>query len=567
MTSHVLVLVDAEAIARVMARMHYEGVIAHTRFAHVQGLSFQALVNCPELVAVTEVEIKNTRAAELKLRLLLPFCTSPLDSTWRVTSTGVAQVDLRARLERPSSKPGVSTDDGQVVVDWTATQMADIQLLSEHGAEAEALRSAFLSFIHTFGGGTYTVTGQDSDVGEHLRILPLENGEGLMAVLSREGDEADVQPVDAACMPAYGQWSCVVPSETVVTQVVPSIVRHVRREVRRTVAPALSLSPEAAAPVVLASMSGPEADLRDLQVTLREGHLEVTATVGVPGVEDNIRTAYVRDGTESAVAPDQAAGGDQLDDVLGRRIHDVAADVLQKASLRLAAVPLLRGIEGGGHASAPPRVESRPSGLTYRGDVAPAAAAPPHASFSAFPHPASPSVTLNAGSSWAPAGRLTSYRWDFGDGSSVAFADQELSFMALHQYAAAGGYTVQLTVTDHRGGYATSSLDVHVGELALRSTPVGLGEGLRPLARGVMEGYVFAGATPVPGARVRASLGGSRVEAISDQAGRVVLRMPFEKERDDVEEARVAAASGGSRSHVTVEMPGLSPTELEVDWY
>jgi chitodextrinase len=88
------------------------------------------------------------------------------------------------------------------------------------------------------------------------------------------------------------------------------------------------------------------------------------------------------------------------------------------------------------------------------------AAADPVAGFTLSP--AEPSVgqlvTANASGSKATVGRtLTSFVWDFGDGSPVQSGQ-----MTLHTYNAAGSYVVVLTVTDSAGrkGTATQTLTV-----------------------------------------------------------------------------------------------------------
>src|SRR3712207_7552897 len=49
-----------------------------------------------------------------------------------------------------------------------------------------------------------------------------------------------------------------------------------------------------------------------------------------------------------------------------------------------------------------------------------------------------------------PDGRVTGHAWDFGDGRTGT------GVTASHTYAAAGTYTVRLTVTDDRGATATT---------------------------------------------------------------------------------------------------------------
>jgi PKD repeat protein len=90
----------------------------------------------------------------------------------------------------------------------------------------------------------------------------------------------------------------------------------------------------------------------------------------------------------------------------------------------------------------------------------------PTASF--FVTPSSPSVgqtvTLNASTSLAAPGHvITSYTWDFGDGSPIGGGQT-----TTHAYSAPGSYTVLLTTTDDVGrkGTTTQTISVGAGGLA-----------------------------------------------------------------------------------------------------
>ncbi|WP_448610939.1 PKD domain-containing protein [Geodermatophilus sp. URMC 60] len=63
--------------------------------------------------------------------------------------------------------------------------------------------------------------------------------------------------------------------------------------------------------------------------------------------------------------------------------------------------------------------------------------------------------TFSAAGSTDSDGRITGYRWDFGDGSAPAEGEQ-----VVHEYAAAGTYTVTLTVTDDDGATTTATRQV-----------------------------------------------------------------------------------------------------------
>lgn len=63
-------------------------------------------------------------------------------------------------------------------------------------------------------------------------------------------------------------------------------------------------------------------------------------------------------------------------------------------------------------------------------------------------------LTVDGSTSADSDGNIVSYAWDFGDGATAT------GVTATHDYAAAGRYTVTLTVTDDRGGVATKTMTV-----------------------------------------------------------------------------------------------------------
>ena len=92
----------------------------------------------------------------------------------------------------------------------------------------------------------------------------------------------------------------------------------------------------------------------------------------------------------------------------------------------------------------------------------------PTAAFSASPNPASTGQPVNfdaSGSSDPGGGGITSYAWDFGDGSSGA------GVTTSHAYGAAGTYTVQLTVTNAEGFSASTTHSVTVNAPAPTPAP------------------------------------------------------------------------------------------------
>ncbi len=74
--------------------------------------------------------------------------------------------------------------------------------------------------------------------------------------------------------------------------------------------------------------------------------------------------------------------------------------------------------------------------------------------------------SFDASASSDPDGSITSYAWDFGDGTTGT------GVTAAHSYTADGSYTVQLTVTDNQGATNTSSVVVTVAAPVVNQPPV-----------------------------------------------------------------------------------------------
>lgn len=129
----------------------------------------------------------------------------------------------------------------------------------------------------------------------------------------------------------------------------------------------------------------------------------------------------------------------------------------------------------------------------------------PTASFVATP--GGLTVALDATASADPDGTLTAYAWDFGDGATGT------GVTTSHPYAAAGDYTVTLTVTDDDGATAQTSRDVSV-----TTPPANAPFAVDGFARTVSNGWGVAdvgGTWTSTGTASRFSVGGS--------AGRVSL--------------------------------------------
>jgi len=166
----------------------------------------------------------------------------------------------------------------------------------------------------------------------------------------------------------------------------------------------------------------------------------IVGTVGSSGMSlyvDGVLAAQRTDTTSAA--PGQGywrIGGDNLSGWTSRPLSDyIAADIDEVAVYRtaLSAAAIAR------HNSV--------------GRTGPTANVPPTASFSSAV--SYRDLSVDAAGSSDSDGTITSYTWNFGDNSTAS------GITAAHAYAAAGSYTVRLTVTDNSGASTVTTRTVN----------------------------------------------------------------------------------------------------------
>ena len=94
-------------------------------------------------------------------------------------------------------------------------------------------------------------------------------------------------------------------------------------------------------------------------------------------------------------------------------------------------------------------------------------------------------VSFDAGSSTDSDGTVTSYQWDFGDGSTGT------GKTVTHTYSASGTYTVKLNVTDNNGAHNVSSLTLQVNPAPLIPLVAVYALSAAAVAAAIVGGLVF----------------------------------------------------------------------------
>ncbi len=137
-------------------------------------------------------------------------------------------------------------------------------------------------------------------------------------------------------------------------------------------------------------------------------------------------------------------------------------------------------------------------------------------------------VSFDATSSSDPDGTITSYLWDFGDGSTGSGVNTS------HSYSSPGTYTVKLTVTDNSGSTSSSTLTVTVqanpqsnGNVSLPLFYFGI---LAALIAAILAGGFFAFRRHrVTHAKLKIDL-----EAVKTEAGRIENQEFFQSVKDQL---------------------------------
>jgi PKD repeat protein len=153
-------------------------------------------------------------------------------------------------------------------------------------------------------------------------------------------------------------------------------------------------------------------------------------------------------------------------------------------------------------------------------------------------------VMFFADGSRDPDGTITSYKWEFGDGTSSITAS------APKTYSNPGKYTAKLTVTDDRGASSSSTVDVSVlGDPAKDADVYSFALSFRKEKSGTTASAVITvldrSSNPVSGATITVQWSGVASGSSSgktDTAGRVTFTSPRTK-KSGVETAKITSVT------------------------
>ncbi len=177
---------------------------------------------------------------------------------------------------------------------------------------------------------------------------------------------------------------------------------------------------------------------------------------------------------------------------------------------------------------------------------------PPAAAFT--PSCGGLTCAVNGTASTDPDGTITSYAWTFGDGATATGPT------ASHAYAAAGTYSVGLTVTDNRGGTATASQSVTV---AVPTTAIAFRGAANANTNAASSQVVLPAAVQAGDALVLTATVNVDTTTVGDPAGWTRLDTAITTGIQTVVWTKVATAADAG-SAVTVPLGAIVKTSLTV---
>ncbi len=137
-------------------------------------------------------------------------------------------------------------------------------------------------------------------------------------------------------------------------------------------------------------------------------------------------------------------------------------------------------------------------------------------------------VSFDATSSSDPDGTITSYLWDFGDGSTGS------GVKTSHSYSSPGTYTVKLTVTDNSGSTSSSTLTVTVEANPQSSGNVSLPLFFFGILAAVIAAILAGGFFAFRRHRVTHAKLKIDLEAVKTEAGRIENQEFFQSVKDQL---------------------------------
>jgi PKD repeat protein len=164
------------------------------------------------------------------------------------------------------------------------------------------------------------------------------------------------------------------------------------------------------------------------------------------------------------------------------------------------------------------------------------------------------SCTVDGTSSSDPDGTITSYGWDFGDGTTGTGAT------TTHAYGAAGTYSITLTVTDNRGGTNATTRTVTV---AVPTTAIAFRGAANANVNAATATVAVPAAVQAGDALVLTATVNSDTVTVSDPAGWTRLDKATTTGIQTVVWTKVAAAPDAS-SAPSIALGGTVKTSLTV---
>ncbi len=468
-----IALQASEGLVEQLGRaMHRAGVTEHHAMRVEGHRCVELAIGAPESMKLLPTEEGDTYA-RARVELPILYRSRPIDSSGEIGDLARARLHVRARVASLATPNGV-----QLFIEWSETKNKDVDVA---GARDERVTRDIGRWARAQGaaGQDLRLTGlsADREISELRIAFRRSRGANLIAADVSFGDS----PPDRAGA-ANGEvflerdWALGLSEHLVTDRIRDGLLRD------------LGALPPPFGPDPVALPGATDLFLDSFDVRLDDGALlfeGVLRRQGTPVVTADyiaevklkLSNGRVQAEVGKVKVDTREWYADLADFVSGRAVSGAIERGLRQAVGASAGGRLTTLFSGellsqiatvgaGGTLDAEPvleRLELRRAGVVAQGKVEIAdVRSDPVASFAVLPARGGPNKRiLHAGGSWAPGGRLTKFKWEFGDGEREELSGARTGFVVEHDYSP-GRFTPRLTVTDDRGRTASAAKAMNV---------------------------------------------------------------------------------------------------------
>jgi hypothetical protein len=497
--------VTAPAIQRLVEGMHGAGIFRHLFVRAYQNRHVELIINCPQISLVPAGPPDNITRATAASRVL--YHSRNISDATDAGLSVIADVTVRVKLYLTNGDPAPLNSNTYLAADWSETTAADINVYSPDPNVVTEVQGALIDFIASEGGGSFPVPalGTTQPI-TSLAFQFIQSYGNWAAVGLNAGPnvKGSKQQLRNPFVQLGEDWALAISSDYTISQILSALTAQLG-----ALPPPYGPNPVLLSDASVCVLPNPfggciaSADqkvyLESLNISLQNGQIAINGTLSqITYVIIPITiTANFQASATLSIGPNQSFLIDVsqpsiqlqqwyaqlLNSVLGGAFTNAISNGIQVALqssggtalsdiFSVSALQSLTSLGGAatvGMAVSADSVSITQDAIIVQGRVTVQNLnVSPVADVVAVRGPTALALNLDALGSWSPAHHVTSFNWDFGDGSPQFSSSDTVPAVAVsHTWPAPGTYVVVLRVSNESGASSSIQYVVKPGVLEL----------------------------------------------------------------------------------------------------